>query len=344
MKAEPVSLSSRLKTVRGARSLPARLVRDLLGGVTGPLARESRLVRTGIARYEAMAGQHAAHYQLRRHVHMIEKGLTMQPRRPVFALDYIVSTVRSYVSLRRDGEGVLGKDEVLWMHSVLADYFDATRAAGDPVLAGLEPEFQEASADLVGERSSGPHRPDTTTPSVASDDLVALARRRRSVRWFEPRPVPREVVDIAVSVAMEAPTACNRQPYRFVVFDDPESVRRVASVPMGTRGYAHQLTGIIVVVGDMSAFFDARDRHLIYVDASLAATGLLLGFESQGVGTCVINWPDMPEKELEMRDLLGLAPHEKTIMLVAFGYPDPEGLVPFSAKADLDAVRVYEAL
>lgn len=339
-----VSLRSRLKTVLGAQPLPIRLARNLLGGVSGPMARESRLVESGIARYTEMSERDGAHYELRRHVHMIEKGLTMQPRRPVFALDYISGTVRSYVGLRAAGTDLLGRAETLWMHSVLADYFDATRASGEPVLAELEAAFHAASTDLEEHRDSGPHRPDTGAPTVASDDLLALAQRRRSVRWFDPRPVSREAVDAAVAVAMEAPTACNRQPYRFVVFDDPESVQRVAAVPMGTRGYAHQLTGIIVVVGDMSAFFDARDRHLIYVDASLAVTGLLLGFESQGVGTCVINWPDMPEKEREMRELLGLAPHEKTIMLVAFGHPDPEGLVPFSAKSDLESVRVFGTL
>ena len=56
----------------------------------------------------------------------------------------------------------------------------------------------------------------------------------------------------ALLVANEAPTACNRQPFRYLVFDDPEMARRVASVPMGTAGYADDLRSVAVIVGDLS--------------------------------------------------------------------------------------------
>ena len=323
----------------------ARALKAAVKVARGPLARESRLVRAGIDRYEGASGRSEAVYQLRRHVHMLEKGLTMQPRRPLFGMDYIRSTVETYVKLRASGAGSpLGREETSWMNSVLADYFDATRSAGDSDVAALETMFTAASLDGDDARTHGPHRPDLSPSPVVPADLLALARNRRSVRWFDPRPVPREIVDRAVEVGMEAPTACNRQPYRYLVFDEAEKVQRVAAVPMGTRGYAHQLTGIIVVVGDMSAFFDARDRHLIYIDGCLASMGLLLGLESEGVSSCVINWPDMPEKETEMRRLLGLGEHEKVIMLIAYGYADPDGLVPFSAKGELDHVRSYPEL
>jgi nitroreductase len=72
--------------------------------------------------------------------------------------------------------------------------------------------------------------------------------------------------------------------------------------------------------------------------------GLLLGLESQGVSSCIINWPDMPDKEAAMRKLLGLEAHERVIMLIAYGYPDPESLVPFSAKRAISDARQYRTL
>lgn len=327
---------------RGRASI--RAVKAAVRVVSGPLAREGRLVRAGISRYEGSATRSEAVYQLRRNVHMLEKGLTMRPRRPLFGMDYIEQTVETFVNLRAKSDQPLGRDEMLWMNSVLADFFDATRPAGDDTLRVLEELFNAAGPVGPEARERGPHHPALVPSPVAPVDLLALAQKRRSVRWFDPRPVDREIVDRAMSVAMEGPTACNRQPYRYLVFDDVASVRKVAAVPMGTRGYADQLTGIIVVVGDMSAFFDPRDRHLIYIDGCLASMGLLLGLESEGVGTCVINWPDMPEKEREMRQLLSLAEHEKVIMLIAYGYADPEGLVPFSAKAELSDVRSFVQL
>ncbi len=346
-------MTSLLTSVRRSGKRAARLA---FGAIRGPYARERRQVEAGLVAYEAAVRRSAGLYQLRRHVHMIEKGLSMRPRRPVFALDYIESTVETYlqftagaaarssgtVTAKRTDER-LGSGEQDWMRSVLFEYFVATEDSANELLVELRTRLmaaEPADADV----SRGPHKPDVSAPPVDGEALLALAERRRSVRWFTDAPVPREVVDRAIRVASEAPTACNRQPYRFIVFDEPEEARRVAGVPMGTRGYAEQVRGIVVVVGDMSAFFDVRDRHLIYIDSCLASMGLLLGLESQGVGSCVINWPDMPDKEQQMRQLVPMSDHEKVIMLIAYGYADPEGLVPFSAKAEIDTVRTWGRL
>lgn len=328
----------------GVMAQGRRLLGGAFGSIAGPYARERRQVEAGVNRYSQLRQRSHALYELRRHVHMIEKGLSMRPRRPLFAVDYIGATIKTYAAVvGKRGPTQVGEQEILWMQSVLAEYFDATREAENPVLMHLESEFVAATVGSV-DRKHGPHHPATVPSPVEVEALSRLAHSRRSVRWFKPEPVPRELIDIAVGIGSEAPTACNRQPYRFIVFDDPSEVAQVARVPMGTRGYVHQIQGIIVVVGDLSAIFDKRDRHLIYVDSCLASMGLLLGLESQGVGSCVINWPDMPEKEKELANLLELDQHEKVIMLIAYGWPDPDGLVPFSAKADIGTIRQYGRL
>ena len=67
----------------------------------------------------------------------------------------------------------------------------------------------------------------------------------------------------------------------------------------------------------------------------------VLGLEVQGVASCMINWPDIPERDARMRRLLGLADTERVIMLIAYGYADAERLVPFSAKGSLDEIRAF---
>jgi nitroreductase len=59
---------------------------------------------------------------------------------------------------------------------------------------------------------------------------------------------------------------------------------------------------------------------------------LVLALESLGLSSCCVNWPDIAVREKRMADLLGLKPYERPIMSVAVGYPDPDGLVPFSNK------------
>ena len=118
-------------------------------------------------------------------------------------------------------------------------------------------------------------------------------------------------------------------------------VKKVSEIPMGTKGYAHNIPVIAVIVGRQRAYFSERDRHLIYIDGSLAAMAFMFALETQGIASCPINWPDIEERERKMAKLLGLAPDERPIMLVAIGYPDPEGAVAYSQKKPLEEARFY---
>ncbi len=69
--------------------------------------------------------------------------------------------------------------------------------------------------------------------NVSIEDLDQLAWRRRSVRWYQDKPVPREVIDRAIEVAKLSPSACNRQPFEFRVFDDPKLAKEVVLSPAG---------------------------------------------------------------------------------------------------------------
>jgi nitroreductase len=176
---------------------------------------------------------------------------------------------------------------------------------------------------------------------ISVAQLRTLAQHRRSVRWFRKEPVERSVIDAALEIGLQAPSACNRQPFQFRIFDREDLVREIVALPFGTGGYRENIPVIAVVVGQQRNFFSERDRHLIYIDASLAVMGFLYGLEVQGVSSCCINWPDVADRESSMARLLGLEPDERPVMLIAIGYPDPEGMVAASAKKSLDVLRSY---
>jgi nitroreductase len=285
--------------------------------------------------------------ELRRNVHRLEKGILMRPRRAVFALDYLVETVEFYErAVAQVAAGALGDEgEMAWAHNVLANYFDIVDRA-NPVVADAAARFEAtharyrpAAADKV------PYARARGARSAASyDDLLALAQQRRSVRWFEQRPVPRELVDKALLVGRQSPSACNRLPYEFRIFDDPEMVKTVAAIPFGSAGYAHQIPTLAVVVGRLNHYFSPRDRHIIYVDSALACMPFMLALETLGLASSVINWPDFEPLERRMQARLDLDMDERVIMLIAIGYPDPDGLVAYSEKKSLDVIRRYNDL
>lgn len=277
---------------------------------------------------------------LRRNVHRIEKGLLMRPRRVPFALDYIGVTVDALGVARSAPH--MDPMEIQWSHDVLAEYF----AISPPYIEFLIGPRQRFLTICPPAATYGvpltPYQRDLNCPiPVTYEALLALAVRRRSVRWFLQKPVPHELIDRAIQLGCLAPSACNRQPFEFRVFDEPEFVQQVIHVPYGLVGYGHNVPCIAVIVGKQRNYFSERDRHLIYIDASLAAMGFLFGLETQGLSSCCVNWPEIEENNLKMANLLNLAPDERPIMLIAIGYPDPDGMVARSTKKSLSSTRRY---
>ena len=268
----------------------------------------------------------------------------MRPRRDIFALDYIEETVTAYASAldaARNGKAPCPEQQLQWVGDVLEQYFAVV--GSHPKINPLREVFSALpKPPQVCSESLVPYRRDLSAPPpVAYDDLAALAKRRRSVRWFLPKAVPRELIDKAMLIAAQSPSACNRQPFVFRIFDDPDLVQKVASIPYGVIGYEHQIPVIVVIVGQLRNFFDARDRHLIYIDGALAAMSFVFALETLGLSSCCINWPDLPDREKKMAELLHLEPDERPVMLVAVGWPDPDGLVPRSVKKPLRLLRQY---
>ncbi len=343
-------LTYTISTIRVFYRIVAVLIRGILYFLKSPMVSESQLRElqktcAGIWAYRKINQKNDGGVAviLVRNTHRLEKGLIMRPKRDVFALDYIAETVAAYeAAICATSNGNPRHEEQLqWVGDVLAEYFAVT--GNHPKIDFLRKRFLSLPSprQVYAGKLLPYHRDLSQPPPVNYTDFAALAQRRRSVRWFLPKPVPRELIDQAMLVAAQSPSACNRQPFVFRIFDDPELVRRVASIPYGVAGYEHQIPVIVVIIGQLRNFFDARDRHLIYIDSSLAAMSFMLALETLGLSSCCINWPDLPDREKQMADLLNLDADERPVMLIALGWPDPEGMVPRSVKKPLVLLRRY---
>lgn len=310
-------------------------------------SREHRAVLAGKSSYlEKTKKQKANYFMLVRNTHRIEKGLLMQPRRPRFATGYLAETISSFENIWDSQACVSGSDEQQkWFRDVLDEYFDAVTPSA---LILRQKERYKAvvnghSIRTAEERSVPYCRGSVDLSAISYEEFLRLTRQRRSVRWFLQKPVPRELIDKALLAARQSPSACNRQPYEFRIFDDAEVVKELAALPMGTAGYAHSVPVFVVIVGSLDAYISERDRHLIYIDGALAGMTFMLALETLGLASCPINWPDIEERERKMQDFLGLDVSQRPVMCIALGYPDPEGKVAYSGKRNLSYFRSYNS-
>lgn len=279
---------------------------------------------------------------LRRNIHRLEKGLIMQPRRDVFGKAFIGETVDAFVLAVK--QNALKESEGNWFNDVLSKYFEVVSSSLEIDSARKNYESVCQENKILNRAKSIPYaRESIKETNISFEQLEVLFKQRRSIRWYEDKAVDISLINKAVDIATQAPSACNRQPFKFHTVMNKDKVKKVADCAMGTTGFSHNLQTIIAVVGDLSAYPAERDRHVIYIDGSLVTMQLMLALETLGLSTCAINWPDIETREKMLDELLGLNKHERTIMLLAVGYADPKGGIPFSQKKNCsDLIKVIK--
>ncbi len=286
-------------------------------------------------------------YFLRRNLHRLEKALSTPARRASFGESYILQTVCALRKLmthhsRTSSLGREGPIEstIQWGIDALTAYFrvveeSPTVAKARAIFLDLTAAYREEPPPIVHFVAERP------TLCVNYDDLLSLARRRHSIRRYAPIPIPSRLLDKAFDVARHAPSACNRQAYFFTVCQDPALVLRLATLAGGANDFANNIPCLVVVVGQLRAYFKDRDVHLAYIDASLAVMAFIYALETLGLASCCINWPNEAKAELEASELLGLSRDERVLLLVAVGYPAQDGLFCAAPKKLLTEIRRY---
>ena len=157
-------------------------------------------------------------------------------------------------------------------------------------------------------------------------DFSELVQKRLSDRKYASRPVERDSVVKCLEAARLAPSACNSQPWKFVVVDDRELVRKVgeAAAGMGMNGFAREVPVIVAVVLEkmnLTARIGSviKDKEYSLLDVGIAVEHFCLQAAELGLGTCIMGWFN----EKKVKELLGIR-GKRVPLLVSLGYPAGE--------------------
>ena len=145
-------------------------------------------------------------------------------------------------------------------------------------------------------------------------DVFDAIRKRRSVRSYQDRPVEKEKLEKILEAARLAPSAKNRQEWRFIVVTDEEKIKMLVDACKGQR-FVGEAPVVIVGLADSSV------SRWYKVDIGIAMEHMALEAVELGLGTCWIG-AFYPEKVKEILDI----PDEKEVVaLLTLGYPKDEG-------------------
>jgi nitroreductase len=188
--------------------------------------------------------------------------------------------------------------------------------------------------------------------------------RRRTVRQFSDRPVPRAVIEACLEAAGTAPSGAHQQPWHFVVVTDPATKRAIrdaaeaaeaefyatapadwlaALAPLGTdasKPYLETAPYLIAVFAERYGLTaDGARRTHYYVSESVGiATGFLLAaLHHAGLVTLT----HTPSPMGFLTEVLDRPANERAMMLVVAGYPAPGAVVPDIRRKPLAAIATF---
>jgi nitroreductase len=204
----------------------------------------------------------------------------------------------------------------------------------------------------MGGLNSGTRRPKKTcnprpdSGILAGMDFLELVSRRRSVRRYADRPVPCELLDECLEAARRAPSACNAQPWSFVVTDAREGVERLARAAFSgiyrMNAFAARAPVLVTVITERSKYaarLGGRLRGVQYslIDIGIAGEHFALAAAERGLGTCWLGWFD----EKAVKKTLGLGRRARVDVMLSAGFPEP-GAGREKPRRALDEIRRFE--
>jgi len=157
------------------------------------------------------------------------------------------------------------------------------------------------------------------------DSFLELAQHRQSDRAYLDKPVESEKLNRILEAARLAPSACNSQPWKFIVVTDPDKRLLVADATasklLSMNHFTKQAPVQLIVVEESANFTSsvggwATNKHYPHIDLGIAAAHISLAAADEGLGSCIIGWCD----EKKIHKVLDIPKSKRVMLVILLGY------------------------
>jgi nitroreductase len=165
-------------------------------------------------------------------------------------------------------------------------------------------------------------------------EIVDIILSRRSIRQFTAEAVEEASLTLLLKAAMSAPTACNSQPWEFIVVTQKEVLDQIRAKLLFAR---YNAPAAIVVCGNVGIANNSAARDHWVQDCSAATENILIAAAGMGLGTVWIGVYPYPSKSKPLAEVLGIPEQVVPLSMVMVGHP-AERKEP---RTQYDERRVY---
>ena len=155
--------------------------------------------------------------------------------------------------------------------------------------------------------------------------MLNLISSRQSDRKYSDKPVEKEKLDHILEAGRMAPSACNAQPWKFIVVTEPELIKQIAEAASakltGMNSFVGQAPVSVVVVREQPNFSSKvggtiKNKDYSLIDIGIATENICLQAKAEGLGTCIVGWFD----ERMLRHILGIPRSKRVELIITLGY------------------------
>ena len=155
--------------------------------------------------------------------------------------------------------------------------------------------------------------------------MLELIISRQSDRKYSDKPIEKEKLERIVEAGRMSPSACNAQPWKFIVVNEPVLLGKIAEAAsaklIGMNIFVGQAPVLIIIVREkpnMSSRAGGTIKNKDYslIDIGLAAENICIQAKAEGLGSCLIGWFD----EKMVRKLLGIPRSKRVELIITLGY------------------------
>lgn len=174
------------------------------------------------------------------------------------------------------------------------------------------------------DRLQAGHRPEHADFEAHGDyeQITALIRQRRSIRFYDERPVDLMTIEKVVEVVNWSPTSCNRQTARVFVANEPPIVQACLGACAGATNFSQYVPVFLCFCADVRPYTMPKELFLPILDVALGIQNSTLVAHSLGLSITLLTWAQhTSEDDRNLRKLLNIPSYYQIVVNGAMGYP-----------------------
>jgi len=148
-------------------------------------------------------------------------------------------------------------------------------------------------------------------------EFYDLIRTRRSIRSYQKKDIPPDVLDRVLDAARIAPSGNNRQPWSFVVVKDEKKKKKIAEASYGQSFIAEAPVVVVCCAKHYPNSYEPWKENSYLADTIIAIDHLVLAARNEGLGSCWIG----AIHDKEVKKILNISDDVDVVMVIPLGYP-----------------------